>query len=114
LAIDYIKPVYNINTTAGSRLGIPHTAETKEKISAAQKGKMFLPETRVLISTTQKGNKNAIGHIPSNRKAVSVYTLENVFVQSFNSLTEAAGRSRAAAERQLNLLVSRKTLFLKP
>lgn len=36
--LDYLKPAYNILTTAGSKLGIKHSVETKQKISKSLLG----------------------------------------------------------------------------
>lgn len=67
-AIDLYKPGYNINLTAGSRLGMPCTEQTKQKISNANKGKpshnkgkSLSDEQKAKISATlsslQKGKK---------------------------------------------------------
>jgi group I intron endonuclease len=63
---------YNINTDArGMRTGIPHSSETKQKLServqsalADGRGGRFIPteETRSKMSASAKGNQNALGH----------------------------------------------------
>jgi len=64
---------YNINVDAYTpRLGIPHTAESKAKVSASRKGKhagkdhyrygqTVSPEVRAKISAKQKGRPKALG-----------------------------------------------------
>lgn len=73
-----------------TRWGLRSSGSEIENIRKGDEHSGALPPPLRGGGAAHKGNKNAIGHIPSNRKAVSIYTLENVFVQSFNSLTEAA------------------------
>lgn len=63
--------LYNINLTAGSRLGIKHSEETKRKISAAKQNVSL--ETRQKISEANKGNKYWLGrkHSIEARKKMS-------------------------------------------
>lgn len=56
--IDYygrVVRLYNVCRTAGSRLGVRHTAETKAKLSAANKGKQPSAETRAKLSAANRG-----------------------------------------------------------
>jgi group I intron endonuclease len=57
-----LKPFYNIAPTAGSPLGVKHTAETKAKVSAAIKSRMTTPEARSKAAARMKGNNFALGH----------------------------------------------------
>lgn len=55
LLIDGIKPQYNINPLAESRLGAKHSIETKRKMSDSKKGQTIPTEQRVKISESEKG-----------------------------------------------------------
>lgn len=56
--IDLLKPEYNINLVAGSRLGTKHSAESLLKIGASAKGRKFTEETKKLLSLAKKGLNN--------------------------------------------------------
>lgn len=60
-AIDVLKPVFNLCKIAGSTLGIPCTPETKEKISAANRGKKLTPEHREKVRLSLIGNRRMCG-----------------------------------------------------
>jgi hypothetical protein len=55
--IDTVHPEYNINVCAGSRLGTPHSDETKEKLRQANLGKKYSDETKMKHSVALKGMK---------------------------------------------------------
>jgi hypothetical protein len=89
LALDYIKPAYNLLTIAGSSLGFTHSAETKARMSEAKKGKY-------------DGENNPMyGKVAPTAQVIYVYDLENVIVSQFSSITAAA----------LWLEISRPTLY---
>jgi len=50
---------YNSNEGGDSRC---HSAETKQKMRVAQTGCKHTPETKIKMSASQKGNKNALGN----------------------------------------------------
>jgi group I intron endonuclease len=50
---------YNISRTAGSVLGVKHTEETRMKVSAAGKGRVYSLERNAKISASRKGKKRA-------------------------------------------------------
>ena len=56
--IDLLKPEYNLNSTAGSRLGSIHTQETRVKMSISALGHKHTEETKKLISLATKGINN--------------------------------------------------------
>lgn len=60
--IDSFCPVYNICVTAGSRLGVSHTEETKEKLRQANLGKRYSDETKAKHSASRKGK--SLPHTP--------------------------------------------------
>lgn len=53
--MDFFKPVYNGRPTANSPLGTKHSAETRAKMSAAAKKKVFTEEHKQNISKAKKG-----------------------------------------------------------
>jgi len=56
------KPEYNIVPVAGSRLGTTHSPKTRERMSAAQKGRIFTPEHRANLSAACKGRTFTLEH----------------------------------------------------
>lgn len=56
--IDLLKPEYNLNSTAGSRLGSTHSEETRRKLSNLAKGRKATEETKKLLSLANKGMNN--------------------------------------------------------
>lgn len=56
--IDILKPEYNLNPTAGSRLGSKHIEETLLKMSASANGRKHTEATKNLISQALKGIGN--------------------------------------------------------
>ena len=64
-AVDFLKPAYNMRLTVGSFLGMKHSPETLAKMSAAQKGRTFSPDTIV------KMRDAAINRPPEHYAAIS-------------------------------------------
>lgn len=56
--IDLFKPEYNLNSTAGSRLGSNHSEETKLKMSKSAQGRKLTEQTKNLLSLASKGVNN--------------------------------------------------------
>ena len=56
--IDLLKPEYNLNSIAGSRLGSIHSEETRLKMSTSAQGRNHTEETKKLISLATKGINN--------------------------------------------------------
>lgn len=51
---------------ASPRLGVPHSDETKARISRANKGRKLASETRARMSVARLGNTNTLGHKDSD------------------------------------------------
>lgn len=63
---DRLRPDYNICPTAGSTLGRPHSAETRNKIGASKRGLKMPPRDenhRAKLSAAHKGRKKAPAHM---------------------------------------------------
>lgn len=56
--IDLLKPEYNLNPTARSRLGSIHSQETREKMRIFAQGRKHTEKTKKLISLATKGVNN--------------------------------------------------------
>lgn len=58
-AMDTLRPEYNIAPTAGNCLGVKHSAETRARMSAANKGKKLPPEVVEKIAAANIGKKRS-------------------------------------------------------
>lgn len=56
--IDLLNPEYNLNSTAGSRLGSIHSEESRLKMSNSAQGRKHTEEAKNLISLANKGMNN--------------------------------------------------------
>jgi hypothetical protein len=56
--MDLLNPEYNLNSTAGSRLGANITEESRVKMRAAAQGRKHTEDTKNLISLANKGINN--------------------------------------------------------
>ena len=65
--LDTLKPEYNIESIAGSPLGVRRSAETRRNISEARASQRATEETRRILSAAHKGVKLSERH----RKAIS-------------------------------------------
>lgn len=55
-ALDTLAPDYNLTPTAGSSLGVKHSAETRARMSAANKGKTISPEHLNALLASRRGH----------------------------------------------------------
>lgn len=55
--IDVLKPRYNIAPRAGSQLGFRHSAESRARIAAVQKGRKMPEHQRLAMSAARRGQK---------------------------------------------------------
>jgi group I intron endonuclease len=81
--IDSLKPGYNMNPIAGSRLGSKYTEQTKALLSEANLGKSLSIETKAILRVVSLGSKNPMfgkTHTEKTRILMSVAkTGENHF-----------------------------------
>ena len=85
MAMDELKPEYNIARVAGSCLGVRRSDETKAKMSAIMRGNQHSlghkcsPEERSKISAALMGNSNSLGfkHTAETRAKVSAAQMGN-------------------------------------
>jgi len=93
--------------TSAYMTGKSHSDETRVKISASMTGKSHSDETRAQMSKSQQlvdrsgentpthafqsGSNNPMyGKLPANAMTIYIYSLDNVLVQTFSSMTAAA------------------------
>jgi group I intron endonuclease len=62
--LDACRHGYNLQSVAGSRLGLKHSQETKDRIRAAMLGRVVSQETRALMSLASRGRR-----LPETAKA---------------------------------------------
>ncbi len=125
---------YNICPVAGSRLGVPHTAETRAKVSASLKGRKLSEECRAKISAAGKGRKQspehaakrmasrkATGwvHSDANRAAVSKACKGKPLSPEHRANISAAGKGRKqsaehVAKRMASRMATLATVGQKP
>ncbi len=60
--MDTRKPEYNKAPAAGSPFGIKRSAETRERVAAANRGKKQSEDTRQKRALAMRGNTNTLGH----------------------------------------------------
>lgn len=78
--LDSVKRGFNICPSARGRLGIPHTAESRQKMSRAAKGREITASTRAAISLAHKGRiKSAMEceNISKGKKG-AVFSMEHL------------------------------------
>jgi group I intron endonuclease len=73
--IDLLKPNYNLNSVAGSRLGSTHSEESKLKMSNSAKGRKHTEDTKNLFSLAKIGINNPNFGKTRSEKTKALYTL---------------------------------------
>ena len=73
--IDLLKPEYNLNIIAGSRLGSVNSEESRLKMSNSAKGRKLTEETKKLLSLANKGINNPNFGKTRSEKTKALYTL---------------------------------------
>lgn len=76
MVMDKFKPEYNICKIAGSRLGVPHSEETRRKMlgNTNSLGYKHSEETKRKMSESLRGNTNSLGymHSEATKKKMSI------------------------------------------
>ena len=95
--MDFFKPVYNGRPIANSPLGTKHSAETRAKMSAAAKKKVFTEAHRQNISKAKKGICTTS---EEQKKRLSVMNTGKVYSAETRAKISASliGNKRAAAK----------------
>lgn len=89
--------LYNAAKTAGSRIGVPASDETKEKIRLTMKGRVFSDETRNLLSQAMKGRYRGRVLTEEHKRKLSAASL---------------GRQKSDTHRQ-NISAGRVGVYMK-
>lgn len=88
--IDLLKPVLNINPTAGSSLGFKHSDETKALLAKLRTGKPLSDETKQLLSELFSGELN-----PFWGKTHNLDTLTRMKLSKIGELNPMYGREKS-------------------
>jgi group I intron endonuclease len=88
--IDLLKPVLNINPTAGSSLGFKHSDETKALLAKLRTGKSLSDETKQLLSELFSGELN-----PFWGKTHNLDTLTRMKLAKIGELNPMYGRKKS-------------------
>jgi len=105
--MDLLKPNYNLNSIAGSRLGSIHSEESRLKMSKSAKGRKHTEETKKLFSLAKKGMNNPNFGITRSEKTKALYTLARLG-KSFLSdsmkakMSERSGTSLSVLDLKTN------------
>lgn len=85
----------------GPNLGKKHNFETRQKMRISSLGRKASEETKLKMSKVKKGIK------PKNLKSLQKYSLNNIFICTYNSITEAALSNNISRTSILNNLKNR-------
>lgn len=88
--IDLLKPVLNLNPTAGSSLGYKHSKETKALLASLRTGKSLSEETKQLLSELFSGELN-----PFWGKTHNLDTLTRMKLSKIGELNPMYGREKS-------------------
>lgn len=110
--IDLFKPEYNLNPTAGSRLGSIHSEETKGIMSNTHKGHKLTEETKNLLSLANKGVNNpnfGKKHSAETKALISLARLGKSFISK--SIKDKMSIDRGTAIRVLDLNTNEVSVY---
>lgn len=110
--IDLLKPEYNLNPTAGSRLGIIHSEDSRIKMSISAQGRKHTKETKNLISLATKGINNPnFGKITSE-ETKALITLARLGKSHLSeSIKAKMSEERGTAIRVIDLKTNEITVY---
>lgn len=113
--LDSLTPAYNMAQIAGSRAGVPMSEEAKNKIGAANKGKLLgrvmLQATKDLISLANKGKQNTKGRKQSAEeiaKRVAANTGKTRTKETKTKMSEARKGMIFSEAHKINLSLAAK------
>lgn len=110
--IDLLKPEYNMQAIAGSRLGSKHSAESLLKISKASQGRKLTEETKKLLSLASKGMNNpnyGKTHSKEIRALISLAKLGKSFLS--DSVKAKMSEERGTAIKVLDLKTNETSVY---
>jgi len=110
--IDLLKPEYNLNSTAGSRLGSVHTEETKLKMSKSATGRKHTEQSKKLLSLASKGMNNPIFGKPRSEETKALISLARLG-KSFlsESIIDKMSEDNGTALRVLDLKTNETSIY---
>lgn len=110
--IDLLKPEYNLNFTAGSRLGSLHTEETKRKMSNSRQGYKWTEERKNLLSLANKGISNPnFGKTHSAETIASIRSARSGKSFLSNSMKDKMSLDSGTAVRVLDLNTNETSVY---
>lgn len=110
--IDFLKPEYNLNSTAGSRLGSNHSEETRVKMSNSAQGRKHTEETKNQISLATKGINNpnfGKTHSEETKALISLARLGKSILSE--SMKEKMSEERGTALRVIDLKTNETSVY---
>lgn len=110
--IDLYKPEYNLNSTAGSRLGSIYSKESRLKMSKSALGRKHTEQSKNLLSLANKGINNpnfGKTHSKETKALISLARLGKNFLSE--SAREKMSESTGTALRVLDLKTNEISLY---
>lgn len=110
--IDLFKPQYNLNSTAGSRLGSNHSEETKRIMSNFFQGRKLTEKTKNLLSLANKGMNNpnfGNTHSAETKALISLARSGKSFLSE--SMKEKMSADSGTAVRVLDLSTNEISMY---
>lgn len=98
--INLYQPVYNNSPTAGSALGVKHTAETRERMSKASKKRFISIETRIKIGIAGRGRVVS----PETRAKISLGNKGKTISQETRAKLSLIGKKKHLSNKNIQKL----------
>lgn len=110
--IDFFKPQYNLNLTAGSRLGSTHSEETRRTLSNFFKGRKLGEGTKNFLSLASKGMNNpnyGKTHTAETKASISLARLGKSFLSE--SMKEKLSADSGTKVKVLDLITKEISVY---
>lgn len=110
--IDLYKPEYNLNSTAGSRLGSIYSEESRLKMSNSAKGRKHTEQSKNLLSLANKGINNpnfGKTHSKETKALISLARLGKNFISE--SASYKMSKDTGTALRVLDLNTNETSIY---